>query len=31
MENENFAHNAPVERYNLAMMVSSHFDDYAES
>lgn len=31
MENGNFAHNAPVERYNLAMMVSSHFDDYAES
>ncbi|MEZ4873962.1 MAG: DUF4255 domain-containing protein [Flavobacteriaceae bacterium] len=31
LEDGNFSKIAPVQRYNLALMISSHFDDYAES
>ncbi len=31
IESGNYSSNAPVESYNLYLMLSSHFDDYAES
>ena len=31
LESGNYSQTSPIERYNLYLMVSSHFDDYSES